>query len=175
MKQTTIKVLALMMAVITLLTLSACTSKQDTGDSKENGKNEIELTADNYKQYLKLKATVIDSNVEERGYRIFSGDTTIQVEAINQTGAKFKNVSIHYKVIVEDSGGMGYTWKFSPSEKTEVSGSITVSYDGTGSDTKKELKLFKVDERTSVLDPKELDSYNFTIEIDSIYGTVVAE
>ena len=171
------RIISLLIVGIAILSLSSC------------GEKRVELTVDNISHYLNIDAFVTDCNVETDSgsvgglkYKNYSGDATVQVKAVNQSGAKFENVIIEceLKTFVtcypachgwEFKTGNKNSGKESPLDKNTKTIKIVLPYDGNWSDTEY-LTLEMYDEgKKFITAPLELS--NCYLYITNVSGTVV--
>ena len=171
------KIFSLLIVVVILLSLSSC------GDKR------VELTVDNIKHYINLDAIVADCNVEaESGsvmgikYKNYRGDAKIEVNAVNQSGAKFENVIIECELYTHlETYPAKHGWEFNNGNRNSGTDSykdtntkkirIVLPYDGNWSHTES-LSFVMYDEgRKFLASPLEL-SYCY-LNILSVSGTAV--
>ena len=171
------RALSLILALVMCLGLCACGGKK------------VELTTDNIKEYLSIEATVVNADVDSSSgsvggfyYKNYSGVATVKLEVVNQSGAKFANVSIVcelYTFPVFYKGGPAYGWEFTSGNQqylNEVTDSenyksisISLPYDGNWSTTVNlELELYTSVSKLGV-PPSELSSCY--VRIISVTGT----
>ncbi len=164
------KVLALVLAITMVFALCSC------------GQQKIELTEDNYQDYLTITVDVLDTKVEKKTgtilgfyYRNFEGASMVRLRVVNQSGAKFENVEIACE-LTPFNPNVGCKWKFMPNKSLTQGIALTLPFDGNYESQIYELELFpdtQWSDWTAVADPSEL--YWCTINILSISGTVIIE
>lgn len=171
------KTLACLLALAMCLSLCAC-----GGGTK--------LTTDNIKNYLSIKASVSNCEVDKKrdsilgvGVTSYNGEATVEIEVVNQSGATFENVSITCDVFTYVDcipGPHAYGWEFDSgneqtglhphTDKNYKTITITLPYDGNWSKTEKlSLELYE-DGINYITAPYDLS--NCYITITDVSGTV---
>jgi len=168
------RIIILAVIVIMALSLFSCGGKR------------VELTTDNIDQYLDISAVVKDSDVEAvpasiygAYYKNYEGDATVELQVVNQSGAKFENVEIECELYTHvDLFPICCGWEFdsgnvnsgtsSNSDKNSKRVRIVLPYDGNWRDT--ENLTLEIYEGGS-MDPSELSSCY--VKILSVSGTAV--
>ena len=172
------KLMFFTLALVMLLNLTAC-----------GAGGGIELTTDNIKEYVSIKASVVDSEVEKDSgsvgglyYKNYEGEATVKLEVVNQSGAKFENVSIVCEVYTFpyfNADGPTYGWEFKSGNKQYLNNvadsenyksiTITLPYDGNWSTTEN-LELVMYTETSKIpVTPSELSTCY--VRIVSVSGT----
>ncbi len=137
-------------------------------------KQPISLTKSNYSNYLTIDLSVIDSTASTEyeyipqlgtGIYVSEGNTTIQLSTINQSGAKFENVSIVCEITVSPVG-----WEFNNGSSSKKV-TLTIPYDGNCTSSIISLEFDPSVDGSGF--PSELADYNFRVKVTSISGTVV--
>ncbi len=170
------KTLSLIMLTVIVISLAACGSS-------------VKLTTENINNYLSIKASVSDCNVEKESgsilgipYNTYNGDATAKIEVVNQSGAKFENVTITCKVYTFVDcipGPVGYGWEFNNGNNQTGNNphtdmnyktiTITLPYDGNwDSQENLTLKLYE-DGIKYITAPYELDGCY--VDIIDVTGT----
>ena len=175
------KILAVLLALVTLLSVCAC------GNSESSDKR-IELSVDNINQYIKLSTEIKDCTINKDSNSIlgilyvdYSGNATVKISAVNQSGAKFENVTITCEIYTSVSSyPIPYGWEFNYGNKNtgktnldKNSKTLTISlpYDGNWSDTESlTLKLYDQSYYATTA-PGEL--YGCYIKILNVSGTAI--
>ena len=177
------KALFLLLAIALCLSLCACGEKEEPLTEKK-------LTTDNIGSFLNIDANVIDCDIqEEKGsvyglfYKLFEGDAQIEIEVVNQSDAKFTDVTIEcevYTYVTCETTDSWYGWEFdygnnnsggkSHSDKNSKRITIKLPNDGNWSNTE-DLTFVAYDSQMNFLfGPSELTICG--IEIISVTGTV---
>ena len=177
------KALSLILALVMCLSLCAC-----GGGGESSKSNEVELTTTNIKNYLKISPKVEEVSFNEGGlgYIGAKGNADILIETINNSGAKFKDVSITFEVWV--AGGLRCGWEFTRENNRcnedhrqaynykEIT--INLSYNGEAS-SEEELKWVSyknedwAEGKMPVYD--ELSDSDIEIKIVKVSGTVIVD
>ena len=178
------KAISLLLAFVMCLSLCACGG----GDSDKSKTTEVELTVANVKDYLRFSAKVEECNFDEGGlgYLGAEGDAKILIEAINNSGAKFKDVTITCEIWV--AGGLRCGWEFTRNnnrceeDHKEAYNykvvTITLSYDGEATvEEKLEWANYKSEDWSGGKMPvyDELSDDDIQINVIEISGTVVVD
>lgn len=176
------KVLALVMALVLVLSLAAC-----------GGNKEVKLTMDNINDYLSVTATCdcsIDSDSGSIGglyYNNYSGDATVDIKITNKTSAKFENtkVTLYVSNVVFTGGSNGVIcgWEFTNGNIHEGSGmaasnkkTIELELPSDGNLNKTEhLKLTLYGQWKDLLNrtPNELSDSDIIVGIEDVSGVAV--
>ena len=177
------KICSLLLVIAMLSSLCACGGENDSS----SGKTEV-LTADNVSEYLDVNAEVVSCTTNE-GYNSIlkwatnEGTAKILIETQNDSGAKFKKVTVTCEVTITGSGNYG--WEF-------VDGNIPSEDRGTSevgrNDNSKIIKIdLPYDGEESVYEEVELALYtdeeyamvtelsNVSVRLIDAYGTVEIE
>ncbi len=147
------KTLALLLALAMALSLCAC------------GGGTEELTVDNIYDYLDIDASVADCEVTEDshsiggfGFNSYEGEATVEVSVVNQSDAKFEDVTITCEVCTDVScisKSARYGWEFNSgnqqtgqephTDRNYKTIEISLPYDGNWEDTE-DLSLVLYDD-----------------------------
>ena len=180
------KTVSLILAFVMCLSLCACSSTD-----KQTEPTKTELTKSNIEHYLAFTSNV-DCKVEtETGsiygfyYKNYSGSATANIKVVNQSGAKFENVTITLKLynvtFNANSEGIICGWEFTSGNHFEGSTlanainyktiTITLPYDGNWSGTETlELALY-TQWSDMITSPSKLSRLSY--EIVKVTGNVI--
>jgi hypothetical protein len=180
------KIIAMFLVLVTLLLVCSC-GNSESGNS-ESGDKRIELSVDNINQYINLSTEIKDCTVNKDSgsihgvsYVDYSGNATVKVSAVNQSGAKFENVTITCEIYTfVNSHPIPYGWEFNYGNKNtgktnldKNSKTITISlpYDGNWSDT--EALTLKLYGQLNYFMPDPSKLYGCYIKILNVSGTAI--
>ncbi len=180
MKKTVTIILAVVLAISAVLSLTAC------------GSQPVNLTKDNIDEYLSFSTEISDKNVDvdkksALGIPItnYSGDATEDVKISNKNGAKFQDVTIKLmlKTYTEiNEKGEVYGWEYTSGNEQNLTGSRLDSYnykivdvklpnDGNYSSTEKlKLEMYQSLSSNLIFDP-ETDDIIAGSEVVEVSGT----
>lgn len=173
------KIGLLVMLIGVCLCLAACSSSS----SKE-------LTTENIGEYLSIKANVIDSNVTTKnstvagiGIKSYSGSSTVGLQIVNQSSAKFENVEITLEVSTdldtmnvpawfgwEFNTGNQQTGKASRMDKNYKIIKVALPYDGNWSSTENLSLALYAGSGEYLFTPRELSYCN--VKVTNVKGIV---
>lgn len=189
------KTITILLTLIMALSLVACGGGQEIEEpSSEQG---IKLTTENIREYLSFDAVVTDCNIEKStgstmgmSYNDYSGNATVSVNITNNSGVKFKNVELTFKlynyVDFLYKNGDKYGWEFSIGNEKNFSNAdeidrssenskvlkVSLPYDGNWNDS---LTMNLVQYTSGILSsyaPSE-KYCNCYITLISVSGTVI--